>query len=88
MIPQFFLRVGTHAETEPYVLRRGVHDGIIVNANLLEATSGATATMVANVHHRLGAPYFIDPYTHVFTIGDLPVGLVVEKDFLSKAFDR
>jgi hypothetical protein len=68
MKPDFFLRIGVHAEVEPYALRRGVHDGIIVNANLLEATSGATATMLANVYRRLEAPYFIDPYTHVFSL--------------------
>ena len=66
----FYLRIGTHAEIEPYVLRRGIHDGVIINANLLEATPGATATIVTRLNNpkELGVPYFIDPYTHVFCL--------------------
>ena len=66
----FYLRIGTHAEIEPYVMRRGTHEGVIINANLLEATPGATATIVARLNNpnALDVPYFIDPYTHVFCL--------------------
>ena len=38
-------------------------DGIIVGANIVEATAGATASLVGR---RLEIPYYIDPMTYVF----------------------
>lgn len=65
--PRVIIRLGSHAEKE-YLLKTGhLFDGLIVGANLIEATPGATASLVIKL---CGAkqvfPYYIDPMTYVF----------------------
>lgn len=65
--PQLILRVGTHAEKE-YVERVAQFlNGVMVGANLLESTPGATASLiVALCGERHGLQYYIDPMTYAF----------------------
>lgn len=61
--PQLIIRMGSHAEKE-YILKLSKQfDGIIVGANIVEATAGATASLVGQ---KLKMPYYIDPMTYVF----------------------
>lgn len=62
--PQLIIRMGSHAEKEYVVkLNHKVFDGIIVGANVFEATSGATASLLGK---KLKLPFYIDPMTYVF----------------------
>lgn len=55
--------MGSHAEKD-YILKLSKQfDGIIISANIVEATAGATASLVGR---RLEIPYYIDPMTYVF----------------------
>lgn len=55
--------MGIHAEKE-YILKLSKQfDGIIIGANIVEATAGATASLVGQ---KLKMPYYIDPMTYVF----------------------
>ena len=55
--------MGSHAEKE-YILKLSKQfDGIIVGANIVEATAGATASLLGQ---KLKIPYYIDPMTYVF----------------------
>ncbi|MCK5172030.1 MAG: hypothetical protein KAR47_01480 [Planctomycetes bacterium] len=61
--PQLIIRMGSHAEKE-YILKLSKQfDGIIVGANIVEATAGATASLLGQ---KLKIPYYIDPMTYVF----------------------
>ena len=61
--PQLIIRMGSHAEKD-YILKLGKQfDGIIIGANIVEATAGATASLVGQ---KLKIPYYIDPMTYVF----------------------
>ena len=62
--PQLIIRMGSHAEKE-YILKLSKgFDGIIVGANIVEATAGATASLIGK---KLKRPsYYIDPMTYVF----------------------
>jgi len=65
--PVVVLRMGTHAEKEYF--RKIVHliDGLILGANLMESTSGATASLiVAMCGDKRSTPYFLDPMTYAF----------------------
>lgn len=62
-MPQLIIRMGSHAEKE-YILKLSKQfDGIIIGANIVEATPCATASLVGE---RLKIPYYIDPMTYVF----------------------
>lgn len=62
-MPQLIIRMGSHAEKD-YILKLGKQfDGIIIGANIVEATAGATASLVGQ---KLKMPYYIDPMTYVF----------------------
>jgi len=62
-MPQLIIRMGSHAEKE-YILKLSKQfDGIIVGANIVEATAGATASLIGQ---KLKMPYYIDPMTYVF----------------------
>lgn len=61
--PQIIIRMGSHAEKE-YILKLGKKfDGIIVGGNMVEATAGATSSLLGR---KLNIPYYIDPMTYVF----------------------
>lgn len=66
--PEVILRLGSHAEKEYLEKTIKFFDGIMVAANLLEATPGATSSLLIRV---AGAkpptiPYYIDPMTYGF----------------------
>jgi hypothetical protein len=65
--PQLILRLGTHAEKE-YVERMAQFlDGVMLGANLVESTPGATASLlVALCGERRQLQYYIDPMTYAF----------------------
>ncbi|OQA02932.1 MAG: hypothetical protein BWY69_00760 [Planctomycetes bacterium ADurb.Bin401] len=62
--PQLIIRMGSHAEKE-YIMKLNhkVFDGIVIGANVVEATAGATASLIGK---KLNLPYYIDPMTYVF----------------------
>ena len=64
--PQVMLRLGSHSEKE-YV-EKTVHqfDGLIVGANLLEASPAATASLLLKLSNQSQCPYFVDPMTYAF----------------------
>ena len=62
--PQLIIRMGSHAEKD-YILKLGKQfDGIIIGANIVEATAGATASLIGQRLKKM--PYYIDPMTYVF----------------------
>lgn len=65
--PQLILRLGTHAEKE-YVDRMAQFlDGVMLGANLVESTPGATASLVvALCGERRQLQYYVDPMTYAF----------------------
>ena len=65
--PQVILRLGSHAEKDYFLKTVKLWDGVIVGANLLEATPGATSSLIvkfAGEKHRV--PYYVDPMTYAF----------------------
>jgi len=61
--PKLIIRMGSHAEKD-YVLKLDKKfDGIVIGANVVEATAGATASLLGQ---KLKLPYYIDPMTYVF----------------------
>jgi hypothetical protein len=65
--PKIIIRLGSHAEKE-YLLKTGhLFDGLIIGANLIEATPGATASLVVKLcGEKKALPYYIDPMTYAF----------------------
>lgn len=64
--PQVMLRIGSHSEKE-YIEKTLKHfDGVIVGANLLQATPGATASLILKLNKQSKRPYFVDPMTYAF----------------------
>lgn len=65
-VPRVFLRLGSHSEKQ-YVLRTAkLFDGVIVGANLLESTPGATVSLAMNILGRFKKQFAIDPITYTF----------------------
>ena len=61
------LRLGSHAEKRYFLKTIQLWDGLIVGSNLLEATPGATSSLImkfAGAKHKV--PYYIDPMTYAF----------------------
>ena len=63
--PHVVIRLGSHAEKEYIVKLDRFLDGIIVGANLFEATPGATASLLLKVGARRTRLY-VDPMTYAF----------------------
>lgn len=65
-MPEFrhYLRMGTHAESDYLLRARPLYDGLVFNANLVEATPGASAVLAM----RLKKPFLIDPVTYAFAL--------------------
>lgn len=63
--PKVILRLGSHAEKE--YIEKSVRrlDGVIVGANLMEATPGATSSLIVAIAGR-GKAVYIDPMTYAF----------------------
>ena len=63
--PEVVIRFGSHAEKD-YVLKLSSFlDGLILGANLLEATPGASASLLLKVGAK-DARFFIDPMTYAY----------------------
>ena len=59
-----FLRLGVHSEAEYFQKAKPLYDALILNANLVQATPAASAALV----YKLEKPFFIDPFTHAFSL--------------------
>ncbi|QGQ29111.1 hypothetical protein [Gimesia maris] len=65
--PNLILRLGTHAEKEYFDKTLRFFDGLAVNANLVEATPGATASLLVRFGgKKRELPFYIDPMTYAF----------------------
>lgn len=65
--PKVYLRLGSHAEKEYVEKTLKRFDGLIVGGNLLEATPGATASLIVKLCGKANAvSYLIDPMTYAF----------------------
>ena len=64
--PNVFLRIGSHSEKEYIEKLVKYFDGIIVGANLLEASEGATSSLLLKLHDESNCRYFIDPMTYAY----------------------
>src|SRR5581483_3134978 len=65
--PKVYLRLGSHAEKEYVEKTLKRFDGLIVGGNLLEATPGASASLIVKLCGKTnGVPYLIDPMTYAF----------------------
>jgi hypothetical protein len=64
--PQVILRMGSHAEKE-YVEKMGsLFDGLMLGANLVEATPGASASLAVKVCPKEKGSFYLDPMTYAF----------------------
>lgn len=71
------LRLGSHSEKEYVEKTIKQFDGVMVGANLLQATPGATATLLFKLNKQAGRPYYVDPMTYAFgTYVDPETGIV------------
>jgi len=66
--PRVILRLGSHAEKEYVEKTFALMDGLILGANLMEATPGATSSLVFRcaTAKKPPMPVFIDPMTYAF----------------------
>ena len=72
--PRLILRLGTHAEKEYVEKTASVLDGLILGANLVESTPGASASLLLKLGgKKRQLPFYIDPMTYAF-------GLYVDRD--------
>ena len=63
--PEVIIRIGSHAEKE-YVLKlAGFLDGVILGANLFEATPGATASLLLALRGEK-TTFYLDPMTYAY----------------------
>lgn len=60
------LRLGSHSEKEYVEKTIKQFDGVMVGANLLQATPGATASLLFKLNKQAGRPYYVDPMTYAF----------------------
>lgn len=67
MEPKVVIRYGSHAEKEYLLKTLQFLDGLILGANLIEATPAATASLIIKAGgKKLAVPYYIDPMTYAF----------------------
>jgi hypothetical protein len=65
--PRLYIRLGTHAEKEYLEKTIKYLDGFLVAANLIEATPGATASLIVKLSGaKVDKSYFIDPMTYAY----------------------
>jgi hypothetical protein len=65
--PAVIIRIGSHSEKE-YIEKLGDHfDGLMIGANLVEVTPGASASLLIKVAGETKkTPYYFDPMTYAF----------------------
>jgi hypothetical protein len=67
--PSVIIRLGTHAEKDYLEKTIQFFDGYIIAANLIEATPGATASLIVKLSGaKKGIPYYLDPMTYGFSL--------------------
>jgi hypothetical protein len=66
VVPKVTLRLGSHAEKDYVEKTLKQFDGVIVGANLLEASPAATASLLLKFHNKTKRPYYVDPMTYAF----------------------
>jgi len=66
--PELILRLGSHAEKEYLEKTVQFLDGVLIGANLIEATPGATASLAVSFSSggKKGVPVIVDPMTYAF----------------------
>lgn len=64
--PNVILRLGSHSEKEYVEKTIKLFDGVMVGANLLQATPAATASLLFKLNKQAGRPYYVDPMTYAF----------------------
>ncbi len=65
--PKIVIRMGSHSEKEYFEKTIHFMDGLIIGANLVEATPGATASLLVKFGgQNLGCPFYLDPMTYTF----------------------
>ena len=64
---EVFLRLGSHSEKQYVIKTYHLFPGVLVGANLLESTPGATVSFALNVLSQNKA-FAIDPMTYTFGI--------------------
>ena len=66
LVPELYLRMGSHAEKQ-YVLKTvKLFTGVIVGANLVESTPGATVSFAVKILGGSKKAFAIDPMTYTF----------------------
>ena len=78
-IPRVVIRLGSHAEKEYVVKLEQLLDGLIVGANLFEATPGATASLLLRVGAKRTRLY-VDPMTYAYGAYIEPRSRIVRQD--------
>ena len=67
MDPKVIIRLGSHAEKEYLLKTVKFFDGLLIAANLVEATPAATASLIVKAGgHKLATPYFLNPMTYAY----------------------
>jgi hypothetical protein len=64
--PKVILRMGSHSEKEYIQKTLKYFDGVMVGANLLQISPGATASLLFKLHGETKRPYYVDPVTYAF----------------------
>lgn len=64
--PKLYLRLGSHSEKQYVMKTAKLFDGVLVGANLLESTPGATVSFAIQILGRFGKGFAIDPMTYTF----------------------
>ena len=58
--------MGSHSEKEYIEKTLKQFDGVMVGANLLQISPGATASLLLKLHKACKRPYYVDPMTYAF----------------------
>lgn len=61
--PKVILRLGSHSEKEYIDKTSDYFNGVLVGANLIQATPGASASLLIKLKNK---PYYVDPMTYAF----------------------
>jgi hypothetical protein len=64
--PSVIIRMGSHSEKEYISNTLKLFDGLMVGANLLQISPGATASLLFKLCGSTKLPYFVDPMTYAF----------------------
>ena len=64
--PQLILRMGSHSEREYIIKTVQLFNGVMLAANLVEATPGASASLVVKLCGRSKLGFYLDPMTYAY----------------------